>query len=191
MRDASDGVTADNGVAVPRAPPLPSINEKTRLLNPSRTLIILPPGEEQRSYVLAPPKLQVYQQQLRDKEAAEKLEGKGNDDGDEEEEEEEGEVSGRFMAMLFLVYVVVALGNRLFQKLQTIPMCVAGSPALPTKACTTTDAGTCRPSFFLVLLAPRQVQLSHVPQPAHLVRLCANLLRVHLAHAAVGLGHHS
>ena len=91
-----------------------AVNERSRLITdptPSRSTITSNSG--QRNYVIPAPKLEVE----KDKN------GKGRKGADETPDEDGSEGSdGNFLAILFVVYVLVALMNRLFQKLMTIPM---------------------------------------------------------------------
>ena len=102
-------IKASEGTSVEIKRPMASIDERTRLLSPAAEK-----DASRDKILLAPPKLAQYQQQLNNRDMEE-----ANSEG---EEEDAAANDVKFLGMLFLIYCVIALGNRLFQKLMTIPM---------------------------------------------------------------------
>jgi hypothetical protein len=96
-------------------PGAPKRNNDAKSNMPNESSKLLDPASSGRNYVLPAPKLEVFQEQIEG--AKRDIESSIAEEGDEEEED-----SGHFLAILFVMYCVVALMNRLFQKLQTIPM---------------------------------------------------------------------
>jgi hypothetical protein len=110
-----------------RSPALHRVGEKTPLLvAPARLPGDGPnsPGVLRRDYVLpAPPQVELSLVFAKVDAAANKAKiGRAESAADEDGEEAGSDKDAKFLALLFGVYVFVALGNRLFQKLQTIPM---------------------------------------------------------------------
>lgn len=100
-----------------------SLQENPNIIRSSneKTSLIQHPVNSGRNYVLPAPKLEVFQQKI--EEATRDIEKSiDEEEGDDDDDDDVGEDGGTALAIIFVIYVLVALMNRLFQKLQTIPM---------------------------------------------------------------------